>query len=398
MNGHSCGSSETPTLSLILCSRNDQYMGNSRWRLETTLNYLADQVHNAGRSGQVEVLVADWGSEVPLRDTVRLTKAAAEIVSFLWIPPGIARTLQKDSSFPEVLALNSAARRAKGEYIGRIDQDTLVGRRFLEVFFDLHEGRRQLDVPLSLALMYTNRREISYRFSVRCPPYPQVDRLVKVFGKRFPVLHDPRRPFWTYLVGIWLVHRALWLECEGYDEQLIYYNWMEVDMILRLKQKFSIVDLGLEVDYSFYHLEHVHPKVRRSTCHTLKNPTIDYQTPSPKILKPNGDRWGLISFPIEVLKGSSYVVGSTHRLGGNLVDWLAWCYLVLLAGMQMGGDRVISFMLPFYNRWHYRASTVARVARCNPPLKWPRALIDLWRERRTRQTAANNNSPDTAER
>src|SRR5437867_5978425 len=86
-----------PALSLILCSRNDEYMGNSRWRLETTLNYVATQVEALGRSKDVEVLVADWGSEVPLREVLRLTPAAAAIVSFMLIPAEIARPLQKDS-------------------------------------------------------------------------------------------------------------------------------------------------------------------------------------------------------------------------------------------------------------------------------------------------------------
>lgn len=160
-----------PTLSLILCSRNDEYMGNSRWRLETTLNYVADQVEVLGRTKDVEVLVADWGSDIPLRDVLRLTPAAALIVSFILIPPEIARALQKDSPFPEVLALNAAARRAKGAYIGRIDQDTLVGRRFLEVFFDLYDGKRQLAIPLDRALLYANRHAIPYWFAVRCPAH-----------------------------------------------------------------------------------------------------------------------------------------------------------------------------------------------------------------------------------
>ena len=48
-------------LSLILCSRNDAYMGNSRWRLETTLNSLGDRVRALGKTGDVEVVVADNG-------------------------------------------------------------------------------------------------------------------------------------------------------------------------------------------------------------------------------------------------------------------------------------------------------------------------------------------------
>ena len=28
-----------PLISLILCSRDDSYMGNSRWKLETSINF-----------------------------------------------------------------------------------------------------------------------------------------------------------------------------------------------------------------------------------------------------------------------------------------------------------------------------------------------------------------------
>src|SRR6478672_1696243 len=172
-----------PILSLILCSRNDNYMGNSRWRLETTLNYVADQVELLGRERDVEVLVADWGSNIPLRDVLRLTPAAAQITSFILIPPEIARPLQKDSPFPEVLALNAAARRARGAYIGRIDQDTLVGQRFLKVFFQLHA---QL-WPLDSALLFSNVRMVPYRFAVRCPSRAAVQEFINRFGSRLKV-------------------------------------------------------------------------------------------------------------------------------------------------------------------------------------------------------------------
>ena len=127
--------SDRCALSLILCSRNDRYQGNSLWRLQTALNYAGLQVHVLGREEDVEIIVSDWGSEIPLRDVIALTPEAARVVRFLTIPPEIARIEQQDSPFPEVLALNAAARRATGEYIGRIDQDTLVSRRFFETFF-----------------------------------------------------------------------------------------------------------------------------------------------------------------------------------------------------------------------------------------------------------------------
>ena len=117
-------------ISLILCSRNDSYMGNSRWRLETSINLALVNAKKAGVLNQLEIIVSDWGSEIPLRDVLQLVPEAEGRVEFVHTPEDIAIIEQKDSKFPEVIALNAAARRASGEYIGRIDNDTVVGAEF----------------------------------------------------------------------------------------------------------------------------------------------------------------------------------------------------------------------------------------------------------------------------
>ena len=158
-----------PVLSFVLGARNDEYMGNSRWRLEDDLELLGASVRALGLERSAEVVVADWGSEVPLRGASRLTSDAAAITSFVLVPPPLALELQGDSPFPEVLAMNTAARRASGEYIGRIDQDTLVGRRFLETFLRLYQGTEDLPVPLESALLFSQRRDVPYGSQRRAP-------------------------------------------------------------------------------------------------------------------------------------------------------------------------------------------------------------------------------------
>ena len=124
-----------PRLTLVLCSRNDQWQGNSLWRLETTLNYIALQAAEIGRLDEVEIIVADWGSAETLRESIKLIPEAIRIVRYLNIPPALAKEKQRDSPFAEVFAINAAARRSRGDFIGRIDQDTLVGKGFLQWFF-----------------------------------------------------------------------------------------------------------------------------------------------------------------------------------------------------------------------------------------------------------------------
>lgn len=290
---------ESVPLSIILCSRNDSYMGNSRWRLETTLNYLAARLVELGRRRQVEVLVADWGSEVPLHTALDLTPAAAQLVSFLPVPPDVARRHEGDSPFPEVLALNAAARRSRGEYIGRIDQDTLVGARFLDTFFAWYEGRQQPAFQLRDSLLFANRRGIPYRFAVRCPALWRVEQFVTHFGSSLQIFSFAD-VFWTSYVGIWLAHRDAWFACRGYDERLLYMNGMEVDMILRLRPTYEIVDLGALVDVDFYHLDHYATETAYAGDHRKVNRDIDIDAPPPDLVV-NGPDWGLGEYSLPVV-------------------------------------------------------------------------------------------------
>lgn len=280
-----------PALSLILCSRNDRYMGNSIWRLQTALDYVALTLAAIGRNDDVEILVTDWGSTTPLRDAVTLSEAAARMTTFITVPPETANALQQDSPFAEVVALNIAARRARGTFIGRIDQDTLVGPTFLRTFFDIADGTRVLDAPLAMG--FSNIKYIDYRVAVRCPPFTSIVWFVRAFGRRL------RRqnwrsvvPFYEDAVGIWLVRRDVWDECGGYDERMIYMNAMESNMVKRLQMKYAIVDLGALCSHDFYHLEHYDPWTpRRSSVHRKVNPHLPFSQPD--TINPNGAGWGL---------------------------------------------------------------------------------------------------------
>lgn len=374
-------------LSLILCSRNDQYMGNSIWRLQTTLNYVAEMVHELKREAEVEVLVSDWGSDIPLQQVIELSPAAARIVSFLHVPPRIAHDLQKDSPFPEVLALNAAARRASGEYIGRIDQDTLVGKRFLDYFFALYEGREKLEVPINSALLFSNRRNIPYRFAVRCPSLNQVDAYVKWFGKSLKVWKENQfyeEVFWASYVGIWLLHRDLWQACGGYDERLIYYNWMEVDMILRLMQNNKITDLGRLTAYDFYHLEHYDPRTSlQARIHAKKNPDF---TPGTRIrqLNPNGAEWGMITYPLEIKPWSSFRAGAEPMdIEAEHLKLPAFFFLILTTWTETVFDNLILYLQDFWSVWKTRRLVAREAIQGEPFIKWPRLLVMLWMQRKS---------------
>jgi hypothetical protein len=51
-------------------------MGNSRWRLETSINLVLLNAKEANFLEKLEIIVADWGSEVPLSDVLNLVQEA----------------------------------------------------------------------------------------------------------------------------------------------------------------------------------------------------------------------------------------------------------------------------------------------------------------------------------
>ena len=377
-------SSNAPILSLILCARNDQYQGNSTWRLETALNYVAQNAVELGRPEDVEIVVADWGSKEPLRDVVKLSPAAAKMVSFVHIPPETAKAEQKDSPFAEVLAINAAARRARGEYIGRIDQDTLVGKHFLEQLFWLHEKRRLL-VPLDKAVLLSNRRRIPYRFAVFCPSFWVVDRYMRWF-KRFMPLMEPRPPhrYYQSYIGILMFHRDLWAACGGYDQRFIYMDYMEFDIVLRLTKEFTFVNLGELVDHDFYHLDHGNPLEPWSANRNRKTNPVRSLDNLPEEINPTGDGWGLPQYPLEVQPARA---DSAEQFTMKAA-WLTFFLLVFISSLRITVDGTIigsRKLRPLFLRiwwiflapstWKNRTQNVRAKVTGQPLISWPRLLM-----------------------
>jgi hypothetical protein len=334
----------------------------------------------------VEVIVIDWGSDTPLRDVLRLTPAAARITSFMYIPKAVADEVRGDSPFPEVLALNAGVRRAKGEYIGRIDQDTILGTHFLGTFFAMYE-KPHLLVPLESALFLANRRRIPYRFAVRCPSAWSVDRFVRYF-RRFLPLMDPLPPhlFYQSYVGIWLLHRDLWFECGGYDERFIYMDWQEVDMILRLTPKHTLINLGELTDHDLYHLDHGHPLEPWSASRNRKTNPIRNLEHLPEEFYPNREDWGLMQYTFDI---SAYSPGrydiQVDTLKPSSFAWLNFVALLLLSGLQIAWDNFLIFtIIPLRNSlfslkvWKRRSQTVRETIAGEPMVRWPRLLMNRW--------------------
>jgi Glycosyltransferase like family 2 len=383
------------TLSLLICSRSDQYQGNSLWRLEVALNYVCQTVCKLGRENEVEVIVIDWGSKAnPLSEVLNLVPEAEHIVSFLYVPPDVAKATQKDSPFPEVLALNAGVRHSKGKFVGRIDQDTLVGEQFLQTFFSMVEKQKLL-VPLEQTMMLSNRRCIPYRVAVCCPSFWSIDRFVQWFGRWLPLM-NPLPPFLWYqsFVGIWLLHRDIWHECGGYDERFIHMDWQEVDMMLRLSPKYHLVNLGELTDHDLYHLDHASPLGSWEAKRNRKANPVRNLEHQPEQSFPNDANWGLVGYPLIHTCYSSVGKDShTVRQQTQQSKWLAYFTLITFTGIQIALDQVLLLtVIPTYkmlNRWYggwcYRFRVLRERVLRKPMHTWPRLLTEIWTEKLMRQ-------------
>jgi hypothetical protein len=192
----------------------------------------------------------------------------------------------------EVHALNAAAQRARGAFLLRLDQDTLVGPSFMrflraEMFASwphIHQpwfgGRRDCDEQTSplitedpVAFLLTEDDTVS--------SWAGSDSEHKMGGP----------------VGVLGLPAWLWRAIRGYDESYIAWGHMELEMYNRLTYVAEVLPLSRHTDMSipFYHLAHNKSSLTEPTRHENSfHESIDRLGVS----KVNSKTWGLASMNI----------------------------------------------------------------------------------------------------
>ena len=291
-------------ISYVLVSRNDNYCGDSVGRLRTTLNHTGNILALKGRLEESEVVLVDWNSsKEPLKEVLSLNDNIKKILKIVTVPPHIAHKHQKDSPFSEVHAMNCGFRRMSGEYFARIDQDTLIGERFIDFFYNefnvvdrgfkwpsvLFSGRRNLSPDQSLTPQDYIYGDISYSIEI-CHANNYYSRVTPP-GAAFA--------FYGGAVGILIVHKDLFIKERGFNEDMIYMNNMDTELFNRLSLGNSIYNLGLKIESDFYHLFHerndgaegdaTQPFV--SELGNRKTNSVDFR--NNRFGNPNLENWGL---------------------------------------------------------------------------------------------------------
>ena len=303
-------------ISYVLVSRNDNYNGDSVGRCVNTVNHACEIIAKNNVVDQSEVVLVDWCSKKePLKDAIhtRLVPEAKGLLKIVTVPPDIANKHQGDSPFSEVHAMNVGFRKMDGKHFARIDQDTLIGQRFMDWFYHEYEvkdygwkwprasfcSRRNLNEEQSHHSVfrdYIYDQKLSYKVDI-CHEHNHHSRLMpnmQIF------------PFYGGAVGVMMVERECYLEHKGFNEELVFMNSMDTEFLNRIAAKEEIYNLCLAVDADFYHQHHdrgegaSNDTTQPHAQQEGERKTNSLDARQKMIDNPNPDSWGLNEEDLEV--------------------------------------------------------------------------------------------------
>lgn len=298
-------SAHSKLLSIVIVGRNDDYLGNYRYRLETCLDFLARNLRTLGRLNDVEVLFLDWNSpDKPISDVLQVSADAASILRIVVVPPEVAAARNLTVSFFTTCAVNAGVRRSKGEFIMLADSDSMMPLPALKSLLEVLEGKLPTFGPKDELIYPLPRYQIPGGIGARQPNVAAWEKILQ----RLMASRRKELPAGDCLGGFsaaQLMHRKLWWEFGGYSEVLDRaWGWSDNDLMLRVTQKYNWMDLGYYGVVAF-HIEH-HASTGNAHArdpNSINKMLVDYNP------HPNAEDWGLgsITLPEHTLKGARAV-------------------------------------------------------------------------------------------
>ena len=271
--------SKNNTLSVMIPAKNDNYYEDTIWRLETTVNFLANSLHKVGVIEETEIIIVDWKSKVPIQSVITLNERWKKKVLFLTVPYNFENNLVEGNLFNGSLVANIGIRRSVGKYIAVTCSDTLWDEKFIIGFLkEINNNSRVLKT-----LFFVGRDDIPARIVSKKLSGEELKSFIKSNRNNFTRKSD--KLFLFGGAGALIMHRDIWHKCRGLDESLIHWGWNDTDLMLRvlLNGIFINTDSNMKV----FHLDHT-PAAGIAERHKTKQ--------NPKKFKPfvaNDENWGM---------------------------------------------------------------------------------------------------------
>ena len=275
-----------PILSICMAGRDDDYMLDFRYWLETTLNSYSRSLDLIGRRAQVEILVTDWGSDVPLSQSLSLSSSACEIVRFYHVPEEIIRRTQAGENYYHIArACNVGLRRARGNFIFVTSTDQLIPTQALESLLRLLAGETHVPLSIADAFLVVPRVQVPWQFVITRPTLPEWEEYM--FANEYALHHQPI-PSESNLFGStsgFIFSKTANTDLRGLDEQQPGWGWGDVEFGFRAilgRAFFYLSNLGI----SSFHMGHP-PTGSRHTIVPVNKLGWD------ATLRRNPEDWGL---------------------------------------------------------------------------------------------------------
>lgn len=291
---------EEHLLSIVLCGRNDNYFGDFKYRITSSINYLCRNAEKIGRLKDIEVIVVDWNSEAPLSKELCLIQETHDNVKFIIVPPEIAKKyLSNGQVFNAGCAINAGIRRANGTYIMIMPADTLITATALQNLLLLLEGKLDPVFDPQKTMLNIGRKDIPWQVVERKPDLKEWDRYLQLHGRNFPY-HTLLSSGLATGYGALLMHKVLWNQCQGILEDYMGWGWTDVELGLRVNQLYPYVDLS---SFGIFVFDMQSQQAIRQS--------IGYQR-MPKRIELNNKNWGLKNNILEVAKGEPYKLNNDY--------------------------------------------------------------------------------------
>lgn len=291
-------------LSVVLCGRNDNYLGDFKYRITTSINYLCRNAKKIGRLKDIEVIVVDWNSETPLSKELCLIKEARENVKFIVVPQEIAKKYHTSGQvFSVECAINAGIRRARGTYIMMMPADTLITSTSLQNLMLLLEGRLDPVFDPQKTMLNIGRKDI---------PWQVVEKKLDLNGwDRYLQLNCRKLIYqnvWHGLAGGYgaiLMHKLLWHQSQGFLENYAGWGWTDIEIGLRINKLYPYIDL------LYFGIFVFDMQSQKLTIQDIGNNIL------PKSIDLNNENWGLKTSILEELKGETYIISDNVKKDSN---------------------------------------------------------------------------------
>ena len=281
-------------ISFVLCGRNDNYLGDFKYRLTTTINYLCRNVNKIGRLKDIEVIIVDWNSETPLAQEICIAKEINEVCKFIYVPPAIASKYNPNNrQFNCSVAPNVGITRADGEFILLMPADILFSVTSLYNLFLLLDKKNNTVFDLNKTMMSIGTKLIPWQIVEKKPCLFEWDRFLQLHNRYLN--YSNSYPGLTSGVGAILMHNFLWKKTQGLNENLKDWGWNDIELGLRINQFYPSIELSY-FGIIVYDMQQ-RPEERE---------TIKYYNPHiiPFFIEAGNPDWGLKNYTLEIQRAS----------------------------------------------------------------------------------------------